>query len=208
MRARLDGGADKDTDDEYAQYPGLGDLAGAASGAVQHAPGAEPIGALQRDQLFPVHESGRERAGSAPSPFRGDTITGQTTGGATFRTTIPADANVTAALRSADVDITAQQPSEGGISPLGILINWFPMLLLIGVWIFFMRQMQGGGRGAMGFGKSKAKLLTEKTHGRVTFDDVAGIDEAKEELEEIVEFLKRPVEVSAAWAAKFPRAPC
>ena len=71
------------------------------------------------------------------------------------------------------------------------LISWFPMLLFFGVWIFFMRQMQSGGGKAMGFGKSRAKLLTEKT-GRITFDDVAGIDEAKEELEEVVEFLKNP----------------
>jgi cell division protease FtsH len=122
--------------------------------------------------------------------IQGDTITGETSGGATFRTTVPADANVTEALRANNVEITARAEG-GGMSLLGILIQWFPMLLLIGVWIFFMRQMQGGGRGAMGFGKSKAKMLTEKS-GRVTFDDVAGVDEAKEELQEVVEFLRDP----------------
>ena len=78
------------------------------------------------------------------------------------------------------------------MSPLfTILLNWLPMILIIGVWIFFMRQMQGSGGKAMGFGKSRARLLTEK-QGRVTFDNVAGIDEAKEELQEIVEFLRDP----------------
>jgi cell division protease FtsH len=79
---------------------------------------------------------------------------------------------------------------------VSVLMTFLPFILLIGVWIFFMNRMQGGGKGgAMGFGKSRAKLLTEK-HGRVTFDDVAGIDEAKEELEEIVEFLRNPQKFS------------
>ncbi|MEO0811206.1 MAG: cell division protein FtsH, partial [Pseudomonadota bacterium] len=73
----------------------------------------------------------------------------------------------------------------------GALFSWLPMLIILGIWIFVMRQMQGSGGKAMGFGKSKAKLLTE-AHGRVTFEDVAGIDEAKEDLQEIVEFLRDP----------------
>ncbi|KIT15542.1 ATP-dependent zinc metalloprotease FtsH [Jannaschia aquimarina] len=115
-------------------------------------------------------------------------------GGAEQVTIRPDGVDVTELLVDRDVIIDARpQEQSGFLSALGL---WLPVLVLIGVWIFFMNRMQGGGRGgAMGFGKSKAKLLTEK-HGRVTFDDVAGIDEAKEELEEIVEFLRNPQKFS------------
>ena len=106
----------------------------------------------------------------------------------------PTDANVTDFLISEDVPVKAEKQAQSLFSTF--LLSLFPFLLLIGVWIYFMNRMQGGGKGgAMGFGKSKAKMLTEK-HGRVTFDDVAGIDEAKEELEEIVEFLRNPQKFS------------
>ena len=98
---------------------------------------------------------------------------------ATFTTnTPPEDPGLIERLAKKGVKITVRPPEEDVPSILGVLVNWFPMLLLIGVWIFFMRQMQSGGGRAMGFGKSKAKLLTER-HGRVTFEDVAGVDEAK-----------------------------
>lgn len=106
----------------------------------------------------------------------------------------PLDSNVTEFLIANKVAIRAEAQEQSGLQSFFMTI--FPFLLLIGVWIYFMNRMQGGGKGgAMGFGKSKAKLLTEK-QGRVTFDDVAGIDEAKEELEEIVEFLRNPQKFS------------
>jgi cell division protease FtsH len=121
----------------------------------------------------------------------GHDVTGSTKDGKSFETYTPDDPALVSKLIAAGVHVDAKPQGDNMNPILKILISWAPMLLLIGVWIFFMRQMQSGGGRAMGFGKSRARLLTEK-QGRVTFEDVAGIDEAKSELQEIVEFLRDP----------------
>ncbi|MDP2806514.1 MAG: ATP-dependent metallopeptidase FtsH/Yme1/Tma family protein, partial [bacterium] len=124
--------------------------------------------------------------------IQGNDILGKYDGkdGKDFRTYKPSDADLTDILLEKKITINAK-PEEEKFSWFSIFISWFPLLLLVGIWIFFMRQMQAGGGKAMSFGKSRAKLLTE-SQVKITFEDVAGIEEAKEELHEIISFLKDP----------------
>ena len=124
--------------------------------------------------------------------FAGESVKGTLNNGSQFSTTVPNnDATLWPTLKQHNVDTKVSPADDGMPSLLAIFINWFPMLLIFGVWVFFLRQMQSGGGKAMGFGKSRAKLLTER-QGRVTFEDVAGVDEAKDDLKEIVDFLRDP----------------
>jgi len=154
---------------------------GASSGMSNSKSYSEFVSAVETDSVSSVTLDGEQVR------YRG-------TDGRDYVTIKPQDAEVTNLLIARDIPVTAQSQEQSGLQ--SFLIGLLPFVLLIGVWVYFMNRMQGGGKGgAMGFGKSKAKLLTEK-HGRVTFDEVAGIDEAKDELEEIVEFLRNPQKFS------------
>ena len=146
--------------------------------------GSEP------DVTFSDFMGAVERGDVREVVIRGHTIQGEYKSGKEFKTFEPDDPDLVKSLRDRNVKITAQPEGD---SPwyMVLLLNWVPTLLLVGVWIFFMRQLQAGTGKAMSFGKSRAKLLTENQH-RVTFSDVAGVDEAKDDLQEIIAFLKEP----------------
>src|SRR6266481_5492712 len=138
-------------------------------------------------QLLTEVDQGRVR----DVTIQGPEIHGTYTDGRAFNTYAPNDNTLVQRLYGKGVQITARPPGENVPWFVSLLVSWLPFIALIGVWIFLSRQMQGGAGKAMGFGKSRAKMLTE-AHGRVTFEDVAGVDEAKQDLQEIVEFLRDP----------------
>jgi cell division protease FtsH len=138
-------------------------------------------------QLLTEVDQGRVREVT----IAGNEISGHFTDNRAFSTYAPNDPTLVPKLIAKNVSVNAKPPSDGNSWLVTLLVNGLPLIAFLGVWIFLSRQMQGAGGKAMGFGKSKAKLLTE-AHGRVTFEDVAGVDEAKEDLQEIVEFLRDP----------------
>jgi cell division protease FtsH len=158
--------------------------------------------------LFTLFQNPGQRTASQDIPFsqllsevdqnhvrdvviQGPEIHGTFTNGSSFQTYAPSDPTLVKRLYDSKVSITAKPPGDNVPWFVSLLVSWLPFIALIGVWIFLSRQMQGGAGKAMGFGKSRAKMLTE-AHGRVTFEDVAGVDEAKQDLQEIVEFLRDP----------------
>jgi len=144
----------------------------------------------QENIIFSDFISSAEKGQVTEVTIQGESITGKLNSGKNFKTYAPKDTGMIPMLKEKGVRI-AVKPADDSPWYMNILVSWFPMLLLIGVWIFFMRQMQAGGGKAMAFGKSKARLVTDKSK-KVTFADVAGIDEAKAELEEVIDFLKNP----------------
>ena len=138
-------------------------------------------------QLLTEVDQGRVREVT----IAGHEVTGRYIDNSAFSTYAPNDPSLVQTLYKKNVSITARPPSDGNSWLVTLLVNGLPLIAFLGVWIFLSRQMQGAGGKAMGFGKSKAKLLTE-AHGRITFEEVAGVDEAKEDLQEIVEFLRDP----------------
>ena len=145
---------------------------------------------VQENIIYSDFVSYAEKGQIVEVTIQGESISGKLNSGKNFKTYAPKDAGLIQILKDKGVRI-ASKPAEESPWYMNVLISWVPMLLLIGVWIFFMRQMQAGGGKAMAFGKSKARLVTDKSK-KVTFADVAGIDEAKAELEEVIEFLREP----------------